>query len=340
MRAWWGRRVSGMVAAGGASLLRRVRPGLVLLPLLVAGAALAFDLQGHRGARGLAPENTLPGFALALREGVDTLELDLAVTRDGVLVVHHDLALNPDLTRDRDGRWIAAPGPTIHSLSWDELQTYDVGRLKPGTRYAERYPEQQPSDGTRIPRLTEVFDLVRRHGNDRVRLAIETKLDPNRPDATLPPEAFVKIVVDTVRGAGMAGRVSVLSFDWRTLQALQRIAPEIPTVYLTAQQRWLDNVGAGQAAASPWTAGLHFRDHGSVPKLIHAAGGRFWSAFHGDLDAAAVREAQALGLKVLTWTVNDPPTMERMLDLGVDGLITDRPDLARALLERRGMRPR
>lgn len=321
------------------ALLAALATALAATLGLAPAQAREVDLQGHRGARGLAPENTLPGFELALRLGVTTLELDLAVTRDGVLVVHHDLALNPDLTRDRDGHWIAAPAPTIHSLSWDDLQTYDVGRLKPGTRYAERYPQQQPSDGARIPRLTEVFDLVRRQGNDHVRLAIETKLDPTRPEATLPPEAFVRLVVDSVRGAGMAGRVSVLSFDWRTLQILQRIAPEIPTVYLTAQQRWLDNVGAEQTDPSLWTAGFRFRDHGSVPKLIHATGGRFWSVFHGDLDAAAVREAQALGLKVLTWTVNDLPTMERMLDLGVDGLITDRPDLARPLLERRGLLP-
>lgn len=313
---------------------------LLALCLSLCGAASAaeIDLQGHRGARGLAPENTLPGFELALRLGVTTLELDLAVTRDGVLVVHHDLNLNPDLTRDREGRWIAAPGPSIHTLSWDELQTYDVGRLKPGTAYAARYPDQQPSDGARVPKLTEVFALLRRHGDEHVRLAIETKLDPRRPEATLAPQAFAQLVANTVRSAGMAGRVSVPSFDWRTLQALQRIAPEIPTVYLSAQQRWLDNIGARADTPSPWTADLRYRDHGSVPKLIHAAGGRFWSAFHGDLDAAAVREAQALGLKVLSWTVNDATTMERMLDLGVNGLITDRPDLARPLLERRGLK--
>ncbi len=326
---------------GMGRVLRGMHAALVALGLgLLCGAAVAVDLQGHRGARGLAPENTLAGFELALAQGVSTLELDLAVTRDGVLVVHHDLALNPDLTRDAEGRWLDGPGPLIHALSLDDLQRYDVGRLRPGTSYASRYPEQRPVDGARVPRLSEVFELVRRRGDTQVHFAIETKLDPRRPEATPPPEVFARLVVDAVRAAGLASRVSVLSFDWRTLQVIQRTAPEIRTVYLTAQQRWLDNVGTGRDGASPWTAGFSLAEHGgSVPRLVHAAGGRIWSVFHGDLDAAKMKEAKALGLQVLVWTVNDAPTMARMLDLGVDALITDRPDIARNVMEPRGLWP-
>jgi glycerophosphoryl diester phosphodiesterase len=116
---------------------------------------------------------------------------------------------------------------------------------------------------------------------------------------------------------------------------VQREAPEIATVYLTARQRWLDNVGTGPA--SPWTAGLALRDHGSVPKMVHAAGGKVWSSFHGDLDAAQVKEAQALGIAVLAWTVNEPAQIEAMLDLGVDGIVSDRPDRVRSAMARRGM---
>ena len=135
----------------------------------------------------------------------------------------------------------------------------------------------------------------------------------------------------------MAERSSILSFDWRTLQIVQREAPEIATVYLTAQQRWLDNIGADKAEASPWTAGFKHADHGSVPKLIKSAGGRIWSCFYGDLDAAKVREAKALGLTVLAWTVNEPAHIARVLDLGVDGIVSDRPDLVRDEMRRRGM---
>ncbi len=302
---------------------------------LSASLAGAFDLQGHRGARGLAPENTLASFEVALKHGVTTLELDIAITRDGVLLVHHDLTLNPDITRNAQGRWLDKPSAPIHTLSWVELQTYDVGRLKPGTRYASNYPDQQPIDGTRIPRLADLFDLVKRGGHDGVRFAIETKINPLLPEATVAPERFADAVVDEIRKAGMQHRTQILSFDWRTLAHVQCIAPEIPTVYVTAQQRWLDNIGADSRQASPWTAGLRYGDHGSVPKMIKAAGGKFWSVYFGDLSAANVQEAQALGLKVLVWTVNDATTMNRMLDLGIDGLITDRPDIARAVLRER-----
>jgi len=299
--------------------------------------AWGLDLQAHRGVRGLLPENTLPSFELALKIGVTTLELDIAITRDGVLVISHDPALNPDITRDASGSFLQDRGPAIHSLTWAELQAYDVGRIKPGTAYARQFAEQKPLDGTRIPRLADLFDLVKRSGDDQVRFAIETKVTPDRPEETPAPEPFARAVVDEIRKAGMAARSQVLSFDWRTLQEVQRIAPEIQTVYLSIQRR-MDNIGADRPEGSRWTAGFQFRDHGSVPKMIKAAGGKLWSCFHGDLDAQKVREAQALGLKVLAWTVNDPAAMARVLDYGVDGLITDRADLARRLLEERKIR--
>jgi glycerophosphoryl diester phosphodiesterase len=321
-----------------AAHLRRM---IVALGLACAAfSAAALDLQGHRGARGLAPENTLRAFEVALQHGVTTLELDIAITRDGVLVIHHDLALNPALARDAQGRWLEQPSAPIHTMTFDELQRYDVGRLKPGHRYSANYPDQVPADGTRVPRLSDLFDLVKKGGHDKVRFAIETKIDPRKPDATLAPEPFAKAVVDEIRKAGMAQRSQILSFDWRALQVVQRIAPEIPTVYLSAQQNWLDNIGAAAPEPSAWTAGFKYADHHSVPRMIKAAGGKFWSVYFGDVDAAKVKEAQSLGLKVLVWTVNDAPTMERMLDLGIDGLITDRPDIARKVLASRNIVPR
>ena len=283
------------------------------------------------------PENTLPAFERALELGVTTLELDIAITSDGVLVISHDPLLNPDLTRDAAGRFLDQRGPAIHSLTWAQLQAYDVGRLKPGTDYARQFPDQVPVDGTRIPRLADLFDLVKRSGDDKVRFDIETKLDPDKPGETPLPEPFARAVVDEIRKAGMAARSQIQSFDWRTLQVVQKIAPEIDTVYLTVQRRF-DNIGAGRPEGSRWTAGFQYREHGSVPKMVKAAGGSHWAAYFGDLDAQKVKEAQSLGLKVLAWTVNDPAVMEKVLGYGVDGLITDRPDLARKLLEARGIR--
>ena len=315
-------------------------PAVVLAALIATmgcGPAGAFDLQGHRGARGLAPENTLPGFARALSIGVTTLETDIAVSRDGVLVISHDPALNPDLTRGPDGAFLAARGPMIWHTGFAELRRYDVGRLKPGTRYAAQYPEQQPHDGARLPRLDELFALVEKSGNAEVRLALEIKVRPDAPDDTMAPEPFARKLVEAVRAAGLARRTTILSFDWRALQAVQRLAPEIGTVYLTIRQRHFDNIGIGRPEGSAWTAGFQHAEHGSVPKMIHAAGGRIWSSFHAELDALQVKEAQALGLTVLAWTVNEPARMAQLIDLGVDGIVTDRPDLLREELRRRGL---
>lgn len=300
----------------------------------------AVDLQGHRGARGLLPENTIASFEKALALGATTLETDVAVTRDGVLVLHHDQDLNPDITRDDMGQWLEKRGPLIHALTLDELRRYDVGRIKAGTQYARNFAQQEPRDGSRIPTLAELFALVKRPGNERVRLALETKVTPIDPGNTLAPEEFARRLVAEVRKAGLEKRTSILSFDWRSLREVQRIAPEIATTYITARQSWLDNVKSEDPGGSPWVAGFQYRTHGSVPHMIHAAGGRTWSAHFRDLDTAQVEEARKLGLTVLAWTVNRPADIEGVLDLGVDGIVTDRPDLVMEALRRRGIAPK
>jgi glycerophosphoryl diester phosphodiesterase len=297
----------------------------------------AFDLQGHRGARGLAPENTLPAFATALTLGVTTLELDTGVTKDGIVVISHNAALNPDITRDKDGKWLGKPGPAIYSLTFAELQTYEVGRINPFSNYAKSFPEQKAVPGARIPKLADLFALVRKAGNPQVRFNIETKVSPLSPSETPDPETCAKTLVGVIRDEAMAGRTTIQSFDWRTLQVVQRIAPEIATAYLSAQQDFLDNIAANKSTASPWTAGIHYQDHGSVPKMVKAAGGKIWSPFVGDLTEFKVKEAHELGIQVVVWTVNDPAQIKKMLDVGVNGIITDRPDLVRKVMAERKM---
>ncbi len=154
------------------------------------------------------------------------------------------------------------------------------------------------------------------------------------------PAAFAQAVLDNVADLGMTGRVTIQSFDWRTLQEVQRREPAMPTSYLTAQQRWLDNIRAGKPGPSPWTAGFDIDDFGgSVPRLVKAAGGRVWSPFHREVDAAQIAEAHRLGLAVKVWTVNKPARMNALIDMGVDGIITDYPDRLRQVLKARGMRP-
>ena len=296
-----------------------------------------FDLQGHRGARGLRPENTLAGFAHALAIGVTTLELDTAVTRDSVVVISHDSALNPDITRDASGEWLAEKGPSIHSLTFGELEGYDVGRIKPDSAYALRFTDQVAVDGERIPRLADLFQLVERSGNTVVRFNIETKLDPRTPDLTLPPEPFALALVYEIRKAGLQKRATIQSFDWRALEVVKRVAQDIATVCLTTQSGLDDNIGAGKTGPSPWLGGLDIRDFGgSVPRLVRAAGAAVWSPDWRELTVAALDEAHQCGLLVIPWTANDPSDMARLVDMGVDGLISDRPDVLRGVLRGKG----
>jgi len=265
---------------------------------------MALDLQGHRGTRGHAPENTLPSFALAIEMGADTLEMDVGVTRDGVVVIHHDRRLNPDVAR-MNGQWVKAPAPTIYSLSYEELQAYDVGRIRPGSEYAARFPHQKPIDGTRIPRLADLFAKTR---EGKVRFNIEAKLLPNAPEETLPPQPFARALIAEVRKAGMEKRSTIQSFDFRILKVVEKEAPEIATAYLTEGKR-------------------------SDPAKVREAGARTWAPDYRDLDGAKVAQARALGLRIVTWTVNEPDAIRHVLGLELDGIISDYPDRVRALLK-------
>lgn len=308
------------------------RRGWLLAALWLCTAAQAFDLQGHRGARGLEPENTMAAFERALAIGVSTLEMDAAISADGVVVVSHDPALNPALTRDAKGEWLKARGPLIRSLGFAELQSYDVGRVDPSSAYARQFPAQQARDGERLPQLAAVFARVKALGADTVRFDIETKVFPTRPDDTLAPEPFVRALLGVIREAGMTRRVMIQSFDWRSLKLVQQLEPGMETMYLTVRGRNFDNLDGGT-----WTGGLLLRDFASVGHMVKAAGGTIWAPAFADLSADEVKGAQRLGLKVIPWTVNQPADAERLIDWGVDGLISDYPDRMREVLQRRGI---
>lgn len=295
----------------------------------------SFDIEAHRGGRALRPENTLPAFANALSIGVDTLELDMEVTKDGIVVVSHDRGLNPDLARAPDGHYVDEHIPFIE-LTLSQVKAYDVGQIRPGSAYASQFPEQLAVPGTRIPTLAEVFALVRRSGDRHVRLNIETKIDVRHPHESLDPERFVAVVLALLRREHFASRVMIESFDWHTLLLVQKLAPKIATVYLTKQTGPEPTIYADKASA--WTAGYDPSSHGgSVASAVRAAGGKLWSPDYRDIDARSIAEAHKLGVAVIAWTVNDPRDMARLIDMGVDGIISDRPDVLRNVAAARGI---
>ena len=255
----------------------------------------------------LLPENTLPAFA-GPSIGVDTLELDVGVTKAAV-VVHHDRGLNPDIARSPT----ASGSRRKPHLTFAGLQRYDVGRLRPGSEHAKRFPHQKPVDGTRIPRLADLFLLVKDKHNSTVRFNIEPKSDLEAPQDTLPPEPFAKALLAEIRKAGLERRTTLQAFDWRSLKVVEREAPEMQTVYCTEGEN-------------------------SDPAKVHAAGGRIWSPNFAELSERKLAEARKLKMKVTVWTVNEPADIARMIDAGVDGMASDYPDRVIGLLKQRGKR--
>jgi glycerophosphoryl diester phosphodiesterase len=278
----------------------------------------AFIVQGHRGARALFPENTIEGFVRGMALGVRGFELDVGVSADGVVVLCHDLALNADITRGADGAWLSPPTPLIHTLRLAELAAFDVGRIRPGSDYAARFPDQMPIDGARIPTLAAVLAAT-----GDAALTIELKSDPTRPADSLGGAAMAEAVMAVVDAAGAADRVMVESFDWRGPRHLRRTRPDIACALLTAPDT--------AKAARLWWDGPHPSDFGgAVARAVAAEGAVAWTPEYSSIRGADIAAAHALGLMVLPWTVNDPAAMDRLRSWGADGLITDRPDLAMA----------
>jgi glycerophosphoryl diester phosphodiesterase len=302
--------------------------------LKIEGLAKTFYVIGHRGAAGLAPENTLSAFTRAREIGVDAIELDVLLSADGKVVVHHDFRLKPEIARTPDGAWLeGGSGPAVRNLTLAELKTYDVGRLKPYTVYSSRYPEQQPADGERIPTLREVVSSLKSQGDKKTQLWIEIKTSPEKPDVTPSPQALADAVVQLLREENVSARARILSFDWRSLVHVQRIAPDIPTVYLSHIGSRLNNIKPGEPGPSPWTAGIDVDDfNGSIPRAIRAAGGRYWSPHYRYITPDLVEEAHRLGIRVFVWTADSRHDMVRLMKMGVDGITTNRPDILKAVL--------
>jgi glycerophosphoryl diester phosphodiesterase len=290
---------------------------LLLLSVCLASGAPALGalkgpaVHGHRGCRAVMPENTLAAFDEALRLGVDVIETDMQVTKDDVLVISHDQSVSPEICLGPDGRRLAGP-VAIRSLTSAELRRYDCGSLP-----NPRFPRQQARPGERIPTLDEVFGLVQgseHPGAKAVQFNMETKIVPGKPGMSAEPERFAALVAEAVRGHGLEARVIVQSFDQRTLLALKKLAPKIRTSLLTSDN-YLDFAAAARSAKADFVS--------------------------PDQDWILPEDVKALhrrGVKVAPWTVNEPKGWQRMLDLGVDAVITDDPEGFIAFLKAKGLR--
>jgi glycerophosphoryl diester phosphodiesterase len=255
-----------------------------------------------------------------------------------VVVVSHDYRLNPLLTRGPDGAYLDEDSRfLIKDLTFEQLQRYTVGEIRRGSDYWYRFREQVPVPGEKIPSLAQVFELVESKGAGEVRFNLEIKTYPPFPQYTIDYGEFVALVLDSIRRHGMEGRVAIQSFDWRTLGVVRELAPDIPLVCLTVRSFSIDgawyNLQPGAEGRSPWLDGLDFDDYSSVAALVHAFGADVFSPYYREINSEDVEEAHRLGLKVIPWTVDDRRVMKKLIGWGVDGIITDAPDLLLRVLE-------
>lgn len=285
-------------------------------------------IYGHRGARGVLPENTLEGFRYLRTIGVTAVEFDVQNAAGGVPVVVHDPHMPAQIARDANGKWLAEPGEKICALSVDRLQGYDIGRLNPAHPYGGRYPEQTAVDGARVPTLHEVLEWALE--DEKLILNIEIKSYAHRSDLGDPPVVLVAKVIEALDQAGLRKQALVSSFDWRVLSELHRVAPDIDRAYLSVEKLAPEHT---IFEGSPWMDGLSLVAYdGSLARLVADQGARCWCPYFKDVTSKSVADAHELGLAVNVWTVNDPEDMRAMIALGVDGIITDLPALLQSLL--------
>lgn len=307
------------------------------------------DLQAHRGGLGLVVESTLAGFANALELGVSTLELDVQITEDGQAVVTHDRKINPRKCRDTAPAVPGDPeypyvGKYINTLTLAQIRTMDCG-----SQTLAEFPGQRAAPGARMPLLSEVFDLVNSYKAHQVMLNVETKVEAGAPQETAPREQFVQVTLAEIRKAKIMNQVTIQSFDWGSLMRMRELEPKLPLVALTNY----DFLQTGKPGASPWLGGIDIDDFGGDPlKAVKSFGAAAFSPVHGFpqdgkvtdpgyrpyVTKAMVDEAHGLGIKVIPWTIDDEPTLNKLIDDGVDGIITDYPDRLRNLMATRGMK--
>lgn len=269
--------------------------------LMIAEAAPKILVHGHRGARAMRPENTLPAFEYAIGVGADFLELDVAVTKDNVLVVSHDPQLNPKICSGAQGE------TAIHKLTLAQVRQWDCGSLK-----NPEFDKQQPVPGAKIPTLDEVFALAPKGSFS---YNVEMKSDPKKPELAPDPAHFAKLVAASIRKHKLEKRVIVQSFDFRTLVELRKIAPEIriSALWGSLPKSFID---ISKEAANAEIVAPHYM-------LVLEP---------------MVKSAHEAGIQVVPWTANTPLLWDRLISIGVDAIITDDPAALIEHLKAKGLR--
>lgn len=307
-----------------------------------------FDLEAHRGGRDVRPENTLYSYAYAIELGATSIECDMQLTKDGQIVMNHNPILNSDITRDENGNYIENNKYDIRLMTVDELKKFDVGVMDPNCgEYYDLHGKTQFTYDAKIPTLEELMQLIQSYGDKNIVLNIETKSYPDPASAgyknNADPKKFVEVFNNIVKKYDMEDRVVLQSFDWQTLIEMKKLNPNISTSALWQEQpswgRDSESLRRYEKKKSPWLGGLDIKDYqGNPVKAAHAIGADIISPYYTEISKQDVDEAHSLGMKVVLWTVNNEKDMNMLLDMGVDGIISDKPWLLKQVLEKRNIK--
>ena len=295
----------------------------------------AFDLEAHRGGAALTTENSLAAYSRALDLGVSTLELDVQVTEDLHVIVSHDTRVNEANCRDTSPAFAGDPLYPYAGKPWRLLTISQVKTLQCGYQVDQAFPKQTAVVAP-IPELADVFALLKKRSADDVSVNVEIKSRADDLEITVPRDVYARRTWAVIAGAGMSDRVTIQSFDWESLKQVHAIAPRARLVALSSP----DQLQIGSPGASPWLGGVDVDDvGGSLVRAAKTIDGvvAVSPEFTFPVDVAMVAQAHAAGLTVVPWTVDLADDMTRLIDLGVDGIITNHPDLLRKVLQEKGI---
>ena len=294
-------------------------------------------IYGHRGARGDLPENTLESFKYLFDNGINAYETDILISKDLVPVITHDFRLDPSLTKDKEGNWIKDENIKIFDLTYDEISKFDVGSLNKLTRYGRRFVNQRSLENQKIPKLSELLELSSKNVLQNLLINLEIKSTPDEKNLTPDPKDLVQIVLNEINNSNLKDKVIISSFDWRILREVKKQSPEIPRAYLTFQQEKGMKIKKTIYSKSPWIDHIPLTIVYDLPKIIKELGGSAWHPYYKDINKKAVKDAHDNNLPVNVWTVNDEDDMLKMIEYGVDGIMTDYPLRLKNLCEKRSI---
>ena len=294
-------------------------------------------IYGHRGARGDLPENTLESFKYLFDNGINAYETDILISKDLVPVITHDFRLDPSLTKDKEGNWIKDENIKIFDLTYDEILKFDVGSLNKLTRYGRRFVNQRSLENQKIPKLSELLELSSKNVLQNLLINLEIKSTPDEKNLTPDPKDLVQIVLNEINNSNLKNKIIISSFDWRILREVKKQSPEIPRAYLTFQQEKGMKIKKTIYSKSPWIDHIPLTIVYDLPKIIKELGGSAWHPYYKDINKKAVKDAHDNNLPVNVWTVNDEDDMLKMIEYGVDGIMTDYPLRLKNLCEKRSI---